>query len=210
LPRWRGCSASQTHEPQVLSDTSIRTLVRTHGQIIRQAEQTEIAALLQRDDLATPELLVVPHGQPRRRAGWPEELNAAVDAALADAQIRPPVGVSWADWERVQAARCADTTRTVEDLQQLGPALEADQVLLTVDEVLTRKPEAHHFWELRTARIVTAEGSRVAERRGRDLHRAPPACRAAGAGSVPLPIADGARWIRIFFTETLPASLTKA
>jgi hypothetical protein len=57
----------QTHEPQVLSDTSIRILVRSHGQIIRQAEQTEVAALLQRDDLATLELLVVPHGQPRRR-----------------------------------------------------------------------------------------------------------------------------------------------
>jgi hypothetical protein len=128
----------------VLSDTSIRTLVRSHGQIIRQAEQTEIATLLQRDDLVTLELLVVPHGQPRRWAGWPEELNAAVDAALADAHVRPPVGVSWADWERVPPARRADTTYPVEELRQLGPALGADQVLLTVDEVLTRKPEAHH------------------------------------------------------------------
>jgi hypothetical protein len=63
----------------VLSDTSIRTLVRTHGQIIRPAEQSEVAALRERDDLATLDLLVVPHGQPRRRVGWPKELNAAAE-----------------------------------------------------------------------------------------------------------------------------------
>ena len=195
----------QTHEPQVLSDTSIRILVRTHGQIIRQAEQTEVAALLQRHDLATLELLVVPHGQPRRPAGWPEELNAAVDAALADAHVRPPVGVSWADWERVLAARRADTTRPVEELRQLGPALGADQVLMTVDEVLTRKPEAHHFWELRTARIVTAEGSRYLSGVGETFIQQLllVVLLALGVSRSLLLIADGARWIRTFFTETL-------
>jgi len=180
----------QTHEGQVRSATSIGILVRSHGQIIGQAEQTEVAALLQRHDLATLELLVVPHGQPRRRAGGPEELNAAVDATLADAHVRAPVRVSWANWERVPPAGRADTTHPVEELRQLGPALGADQVLLTVDEVLTRKPEAHHFWELRTAGIVRAEGSGLAERRGRDLHPAAPACRAAGAGGVRLAPAD--------------------
>src|SRR5690349_8192947 len=58
------------------------------------------------------------------------------------------------------AARRADVTQPVEDLRHLGPRLEADQVLITVDEVLTRKPEPHGFWELRTARIVTADGYR--------------------------------------------------
>src|SRR4029453_8494878 len=37
----------QTHADKVLSDTTIRTIVRTHGQIIRHAEQTEVAALRQ-------------------------------------------------------------------------------------------------------------------------------------------------------------------
>jgi len=55
---------------------------------------------LQRDDLATMTLLVVPHDQPRRQAGWPKELNAAVDVALAAEQVCPPDGVSWADWDR--------------------------------------------------------------------------------------------------------------
>jgi hypothetical protein len=38
--------------------------------------------------------------------------------------------------------------------------LEPGQVLLTVDEVLTRKPAAGHFLELRTARIMTEQGAR--------------------------------------------------
>jgi len=32
----------QTHEAEILSDTTIRSLVRTHGQIIRRAERTEV------------------------------------------------------------------------------------------------------------------------------------------------------------------------
>jgi hypothetical protein len=67
---------------------------------------------------------------------------------------------SWADWERVLATRRAEATRPVEDLRHLGPELEPNQVLLTIDEVLTRKPEAGHFLSLRTARIVTESGSR--------------------------------------------------
>ncbi len=135
----------QTHEAHVLSDTMVRSLVRTHGQIIRRAEQGEVAALLHRDDLATMALHLVPHDQPRRRAGWPAALNVAVDTALAAEQVRPPDGVSWADWERVPPARRAEATRTTEDLRHVGPELDADQVLVTVDEVLTRKPEPHRF-----------------------------------------------------------------
>jgi len=134
--------------------------VRTHGQIIRQAEQAEVTALATQDDLATLDLTLVPHGQRRRRAGWPEELNAAVAAALARDQIQPPDGVSWADWDRVLAARRADVHCPIEDLRHLGPKLAPEQVLLTVDEVLTRQPQAGHFLELRTARLVTEHGYR--------------------------------------------------
>ena len=72
----------QTHAAEVLSDTTLRTLVRSHGQLIRQAEAAEVAALLERDDLALLTPQVVPTTQPRRPAGWPAELSAAVDAAL--------------------------------------------------------------------------------------------------------------------------------
>ena len=33
----------QTHDADVLSDTTVRSLVRTHGRVIRQAEQAEVA-----------------------------------------------------------------------------------------------------------------------------------------------------------------------
>ncbi len=114
----------QTHDAAILSDTTIRSLVRMHGQIIRQTEQAEVAALATRDDLATLELNLVPPQQRRRRAGWPAALNTAVEAALASEQVRPPEGVSWADWERVLAARGAEARCPVEELRHLGPELE--------------------------------------------------------------------------------------
>ena len=185
----------QTHDETILSDTTIRSLVRTHGQIIRQAEQTEVAALAIRDDLASLALKLVPHEHPPRRAGWPAELNDAVDAALAREQVRPPDGVSWADWERVLAARRAEAMCPLEDLRHLGPEVEPTQVLLTVDEVLTRTPEAGHFLELRTARIMTQRGSRYLSGVGtaflQHLHVAVLLC--LGPLRSVLLIADGAR-----------------
>ena len=119
-----------------------------------------MAALAAQDDPAPLEVQLVPQDQPRRRAGWPKELNAAVEAALAKGQSRPPDGVAWADWERVLAARRAVACQTVEHLRHLGPQLETDLVLLTIDEVLTRRREGDRFVELRTARIATAAGYR--------------------------------------------------
>ena len=147
----------------------------------------------------------MPHEQPRRRAGWPTELNAAVDAALASKQVCPPDGVSWADWERVLAARRAEATCPIENLRHLGPDLEPNQVLLTVDEVLTRRQSAGHFLELRTARIMTERGSRYLSGIGglflQQLQLAVLLC--LEPLSSLLLIADGARWIRAFFTDML-------
>jgi hypothetical protein len=147
----------------------------------------------------------VTHELPRRRAGWPKELNAAVDAALAREQIRPPEAVSWADWERVLAARRAEVTCSVVDLRHLGPGLESDQVLLTVDEVLTRRPQAGHFLELRTARLMMAAGYRHFSGVGLAFveHLRVVVELALGVLGSLLLIADGARWIRNFFTEML-------
>jgi hypothetical protein len=201
----------QTHDAAILSDTTIRSLVRTHGQVIRQAELAEVTELATRDDLANLDLRLVPNEQPRRRAGWPAELNAAVDAALASEQVCPPAGVSWADWERVLAARRAEATSPIENLRHLGPEVEPNQVLLTVDEVLTRRPEAGHFLELRTARIMTERGSRYLSGIGavflQHLQLAVLLC--LERLSSLLLIADGARWIRSFFTDTLAALADK-
>jgi hypothetical protein len=160
LPPSLACWASQTHDETILSDTTLGSLLRSQGQIIGQAEQAEVAAVATRTDLDSLDLTLVPPEQPRRRAGWPAGLNAAVDAALAAEQVRPPEGVSWADWERVVAARRTQATCAALELRDLGPEVEPNQVLLSVDEVLTRKPEAGHFVELRTGRLVTQRGSR--------------------------------------------------
>ncbi len=199
----------QTHDAAVLSDTTVRSLVRTHGQLIRQAELAEVTALTTRDDLATLELNLVPHEQARRRAGWPAELNTAVDAALANDQVCPPDGVSWADWERVLAARRSEAASPIEELRHLGPKVEPEQLFVTVDEVLTRracaKHEAGRFLELRTARVMTAAGSRYLSGGGIAFlqHLQVVVGLALGVGTSLLLIADGARWIRSFFSDTL-------
>jgi len=191
----------QTGEEKVLSATTIRSLVRTHGQLIRQAEQAEVAALGQRDDLEVRRPQLVPVTAPRRRAGWPKELSAAVDLALAAGAARPPQGIRQADWERVLDARRQEASLTLEHLRHLGPTLEPDQVLLTIDAVLTRTPQAHQFGEIRTARITTAEGTRCLSGTGEAFLQTLRVLTllSVGPGRSLLLLADGARWIRTFF-----------
>ncbi len=188
----------QTQEKKVLCATTIRSLVRTHGQILRQAE---VAALAQRDDLETLRPQLLPLTAPRRRAGWPKELSAAVDLALAAGAERPPQGIRQADWERVLDARRQEATLTLEELRHLGPVLEPAQVLLTIDAVLTRTPQAHQFWEIRTARIMTAEGTRCLSGTGDTFLQTLRVLTllSVGPGCSLLLLADGARWIRAFW-----------
>jgi len=191
----------QTHEEAVLSATTIRSLVRTHGQIIRQAEQAEVAALMQRDDLEALRPQLVPVTAPRRRAGWPKELSAAVDMALSAGADRPPKGITQADWERVLDARRHEATLTLEHLRHRGPMLEPAQVLLTIDAVLTRTQQAHQFGEIRTARITTVEGTRCLSGTGEAFLQTLRVLTllSVGPGCSLLLLADGARWIRAFF-----------
>jgi hypothetical protein len=107
----------------------------------------------------------------------------------------------------VLAARRAEADRPIEALRTLGPALAVDEILLTVDEVLTPKPEPRRFWELRTAKLVTLEGYRYLSGVGEPFlqHLEATVRRAVGSGRSLLLISDGARWIRTFFTERLLA-----
>ncbi len=201
----------QTQDADILSATTIRSLVRRHGQVMRQAEQAEAAALLAGEERLTRLPVMVPHQHAPRRAGWPSALNAAIEAALTAETIRPPAGVSWADWERVVAARRAEADRPIEELRTLGPTLAADEVLLLVDEVLTRQSEPHHFWELRTAKLVTREGYRYVSGTGEPFLHLVLALTLVWLGPQRslLLIADGARWIRRFFQEMLTGVVAK-
>jgi hypothetical protein len=84
-------------------------------------------------------------------------------------------------------------------------------VLVTLDEVLTRQPTPHHFWELRTARLMTAEGYRYVSGTGETFLQQllSLVLLAVGTPAALLLIADGARWIRRFFMERLAEVSTK-
>ncbi len=57
-------------QTQVLCASTVRRLVRTHGQTIRRSEEAETQALLAQPEGNTV-LRLVPRTQPRRRTGWP-------------------------------------------------------------------------------------------------------------------------------------------
>jgi hypothetical protein len=103
----------------------------------------------------------------------------------------------------VLAARRAEVTCSVEDLRHLGPGLESDQVLLTVDYVLTRRPQAGHFLELRIARLTMAAGEWYCSGVGLAFLQHLRVVVGLGVLGSLLLIADGARALRSFFTEML-------
>jgi hypothetical protein len=89
--------------------------------------------------------------------------------------------------------------------------LAPSQVLLTMDEVLTRQRAPQHFWELPTVRIVTPEGDRYVTGTGSAFLQQvlTMVLLATGTQRALLLIADGARWIRTFFLDMLSDLLAK-
>lgn len=202
----------RTAEEQVLSASTLRNLVRAHGALIRQTEQAEVTWLLGQRDLSSWKPQLAPHPTTRREAAWPAEVNAAVEAALSRPDPQPPKGVTSADWERVLTARREERERSVADLRRLGPEVSKGQILATVDEVLTRRPERRQFWELRTARVTTAAGYRYLSGMGDGfLQQLFVLLLVLGVGRRRslLLLADGARWIQQFYTQTLAGITNK-
>ena len=202
----------------VLCASTLRTVVREHGAALAKAEWREVTRLratLARGEGAAGDLCprLLPARTPRRRAGWPAALSAAVDQALAAGETRPPRGVRLAEWERVLAARRQERAEAgAEDLRRLGPEIGADEVVASADEVLTRRPQRRQFWELRTARVATAEGYRYVSGTGATvlatLGVRCALCQGAPAGAGRPPrhvvfVAAGARWLRDFYQATL-------
>jgi hypothetical protein len=199
--------AWQTQQEGVLAASTLRNLVREHGQIVRKAEVAEAKALLlhvKQSNSATPTPKLIPRSHAlRRRPGWPAELNCAVEEALNAGASSPPKGVSQADWERVLYARRTEAFPSVNALRFLGPGIAEGEVLLTADEVLTRAPRKHHFNELRTAVIKTSEGERFLSGTGAQFLLVLTAFTllCVGQNRSLQVIADGARWIRAWFVE---------
>ncbi len=84
-------------------------------------------------------------------------------------------------------------------------------MLLTIDAVLTRTPQAHQFGEVRTARITTAEGTRCVSGTGDAFLETLRILTllSVSPGRSLLLLADGARWIRAFY-RTLVAPVPTA
>jgi hypothetical protein len=198
-----------THEPAILSTTEVRCLVRQHGQEIRAAEAAEVEELLAHPDrLARARPQLVSAGEPRRKAAWPQELCAAVEAALAAEDPTPPEKVSRGDWERVlQARREQQEARYAAALRCLGPQVAPGQIVVAGDEVLVRQPQKRKFWELRTAQVRTEEGARYLSGRGDGFLKLllVMILLCGGHTKAVTLLADGARWIREFVAQQLSA-----
>lgn len=93
----------------MISTTQVRRWVQHHGQLIRQAEQVEVQALLEHESLSDWQACLAPLQTPRRSAAWDQTWNEAVEHALAQPDQSPPAGVSAGDWERVLQARRGET-----------------------------------------------------------------------------------------------------
>jgi hypothetical protein len=202
----------QTQEERILSPTTLRTLARRHGTLVRTAEQEAVGAAAHQAGGSLAPVPLVPHATPCRRAGWPAALTLAVEAALAHEQPCPPHGIAWADWARVLEARRVDPARAAADLRYLGPAVEEHQVLVTIDEVLTRAPARREFIELRTAHVATRGGYRYVSGVGDAFlqHLRGLIGQLLESGNALLGITDCARWIRDFFARDLAAVADKA
>ncbi len=187
-------------EERLLSDTTMRHLVSVHGRFIREAELSQARAILSGTQTSAEPLLAV-HEPARRPAAWPVEMNQAVQAALDAGSLRAPEGVSGPDWERVLNA--CELGRQAEPLRHLGPEPAQGQVVACIDEVCVRKPTCHKFWQMRTACIRTATGKRYVSGTGEDFIVVLSAflllCTRSGRSLVVL--ADGARWIRLWFAQ---------
>lgn len=194
-----------TRDPEVVSETQLRRWVSRHGQLIRQAEQAEVEALQAQGDLSHFQACLAPLSEPRRPPAWPAELDAAVQARLAQPEAPAPEGVSAADWERVCQAHQAETP--IEQLRRLGPTLQPGEIVASTDDVGVRRPPKRRWLELRTACVRTAQGYRYlsgsAEAVLQQLYVLLILC--GGLSAKLTLLGDGARWIGTFFLKRLAA-----
>ena len=193
------------HEPNIVAETQLRRWIGRHGALIRAAEKAEVEKLEQRPNLEGLQAQLQTSQKPRRGAAWEEELNEAVEIALAQPTPKPPKGVTLSDWERVLQVRREEPTRKAEELRRLGPEVQPGEVVASVDEIVVRRPEKRSFLELGTACVRTTAGYRYlsgsVEMVLRQLLLLLTLCGGIHAKIVLL--GDGARWIMRFFEAHL-------
>jgi hypothetical protein len=189
------------HEPEIVGETQLRRWIGRHGTLIREAEKAEVEKLEKLPNLEGLQAQLQPSEAPRRPAAWAEELNQAVEIALAQPDPKPPKGVTSSDWERVMQVRREEPARKVEEMRRLGPEVRPGEVVASTDEIVVRRPEKRSFLELGTACVRTTAGYRYLsgsiEMVLRQLLLLLTLC--GGIHAKITLLGDGARWIMRFF-----------
>ena len=196
----------KAEEEKLLCPKEVQRLVCRHGQILLGAAIQEVQELLARPDGIGGAPQLAPTRAPRRPAAWAGVLEEAVAAALAQERATPPEGVTLADWERVLAVRRAEGgPQDVRALARLGPEVGDEQIVVSADEVLVRRPEKKKFDELRTGYVAMRGGHRYLCGQGSlFLQQLWLLILLCGGERAPVTfLSDGGRWLREFAREQL-------
>jgi hypothetical protein len=197
-------------EPKLLSTSKSERVVETHGTAIRTQEEQEAEQVL---SAATEEEIVSLPLQTLsrpRRSGLAAELMEQVQQKLATADLdQPPEGLSKVNWKRIVVQSREEWTQTTNEspdwFAELGPYLRPGEVALMLDEVVVKgRPKGSRIKEY-TARIATTEGFWYVSGQGKSFRRRV----LAALQRLKMPIerliviADGAGWIRDFYSTDL-------
>jgi hypothetical protein len=200
-------------EPELLSTSKGERIVETHGAAVREQEEREAEQVLSATTEEEINPLPLQTSPAPRRSALTAELIEQVRQKLADADLeQPPVGLSKANWKRIVVQSQAAWTQSADGnpdwFTELGPCLRPGEVALMLDGVIVKgRPKGSRIEEC-TARIATVDGFWYISGQGKSFQRKV----LAALRRLKMPIerliviADGAYWIRDFYSTDLALS----
>ena len=197
-------------EPKLLSTSKSERIVQAHGAAIRTQEKQEAEQVLSATKEEEITLLPLQTSPTPRRSGLATELMEQVRQKLATADPdQPPTGLSKANWKRIVVQSREAWTQSPDEntdwFAELGPYLRPGEVVLMLDEVVVKgRPKGCRVKEY-TARIATTEGFWYVSGRGKSFQLKVLATLRRLKMQVErlIVVADGASWIRDFYSTDL-------
>jgi hypothetical protein len=194
-------------EPALLSTSKSERIVETHGLAIRAQEEQEAKQVLSATKEEEVPTLHLQNSPSPRRSGLADELIEQVRRKLSEADMdQPPAGLSKADWKRILMQSQKIGIQADSDwFAELGPTLRPGEVVLMLDGVVVRgKPKGSRIEEC-TARIATSNGFWYVSGLGESFRsKVLAALRRLNIKVERLiVVADGASWIRDFYSTEL-------
>lgn len=197
-------------EPALLSTSKSERIVEAHGTAIRAQEEQEAEQVLSTttEEEVTP--LPLQNSPSPRRSPLAAELMEQVRQKLAAADLdQPQAGLSKANWKRIvvqsQEAWTQSTDGSPDWFAELGPYLRPGEVALMLDGVVVKsRPKGSRIEEC-TARIATVDGFWYVSGQGQSFQRKVLAALRRLKMRIErlIVIADGASWIRDFYSTEL-------